>query len=120
MSLGKDTRCRTQDQSGDLMTLSLDITLPALHQGAIKSRTAVKKTRDSSKIEVTRASIRTGSTCDFSPSPPVSHSLLLVWGVYVMKATNFEFLCLCRKRNPDKFDKASNRRACHTARKKDS
>ena len=75
-----------KDPSGELLTLYLDITLPALHQEAINLAQLFSKTHDSSKIEVTRARTRTG---DFSLSLPVSHLFFLVWGVFAMKVTNF-------------------------------
>ena len=59
------------DPTGELLTIYLDITLPALHQEAIKSRTEVFKRARAVKNKVIRVRTNTGA---FSQSRLAFHS----------------------------------------------
>ena len=85
------------DPSGELLTIYLDITLPALHQEAIKSRTDVFKracavTNKSYPRKDEHGRLLTESSC-------LPFILTSMGGLC---EEGHEFLRVCRKRNPEK------------------
>jgi hypothetical protein len=102
-----------KDPSGELLTLHLDITLPALHQAAIKSRTAVFKNARLVKNRSYPRKDQNGRLLTESSCIP-----FILTSMGGLCDEGHEFLLLYRKRNPDKTKHLI--RACHTARKMDS
>ena len=86
-----------KDPSGELLTLYLDITLPALHQEAIKSRTAVFKNARLVKNRSYPRKDQNGRLLTESSCIP-----FILTSMGGLCDEGHEFLRLCRKRSPDK------------------
>ena len=80
------------DPTGELLTIYLDVTLPALHQEAIKSRIDVFNCARAVKNKNFRVRTNTGASC----------LLCILTSMGGLCEEGHEFLRVCRKRNPEK------------------
>ena len=85
------------DPSGELLTIYLDITLPALHQEAIKSRTEVFKRARAVKNKSYPRKDEHGRLLTESSCLP-----FILTSMGGLCEEGHEFLRVCRKRNPEK------------------
>ena len=85
------------DPTGELLTIYLDVTLPALHQEAIKSRTDVFKRARAVKNKSYPRKDEHGRLLTESPSLP-----FILTSMEGLCEEGHEFLRVCRKRNPEK------------------
>ena len=83
--------------SGELLTIYLDVTLPALHQEAIKSRTEVFKRARSVKNKSYPRKDENGRLLTESSCLP-----FILTSMGGLCEEGHEFLRVCRKRNPEK------------------
>ena len=85
------------DPTGELLTIYLDITLPALHQEAIKSRTEVFKRARAVKNKSYPRKDEHGRLLTESSCLP-----FILTSMGGLCEEGHEFLRVCRKRNPEK------------------
>ena len=85
------------DPTGELLTIYLDITLPALHQEAIKSRTAVFTKARCVKNKSYPRKDQSGRLLTESSCIP-----FILTSMGGLCDEGHEFLRVCRKRNPEK------------------
>ena len=101
MPLGGKTRLKPDvelvDPTGELLTINLDVTLPALHQEAIKSRTEVFKRARAVKNKSYPRKDEHGRLLTESPWLP-----FILTSMGGLCEEGHEFLRVCRKRNPEK------------------